>query len=74
MEKVFLNMAGFPVVLRSDNAKEFVGEVSAELNKLLGIRHVTGSAYHPQSQGMVESMHKTLNLLVRHSCPARQCL
>ena len=65
MVKVFLGLAGFPVVLRSDNAKEFVSEVAEELNKLLSIRHVTGSAYHPQSQGIVESMHKTLNGLVR---------
>jgi hypothetical protein len=35
------------------------------LNKLLEIKHVTGAAYHPQSQAMVESMHKMLNLLVR---------
>jgi hypothetical protein len=55
----------FPVVLRSDNAQYFTGSVMAEINKLLGINHITGSAYHPQSQGMVESMHKTLNHLVR---------
>ena len=55
----------FPTVLRSDNAKEFVGEVSRELNTLLGMTHITGSSYHPQSQGMIESMHKTLNGLVR---------
>ena len=61
----FLSGAMFPTVLRSDNAKEFVGEVSRELNKLLGLTHITGSSYHPQSQGMVESMHKTLNGLVR---------
>jgi DMSO reductase anchor subunit len=66
--KVMLGLAMFPVVLRSDNAAEFVGEVVAEMNKLLEIRHVTGSAYHPQSQGTVESMHKTLNHLVRGLC------
>jgi transposase InsO family protein len=65
MVKVMLGMAMFPVVWRSDNAKEFVSEVVAEMNKMLEIRHVTGSAYHPQSQGMVESMHKTINHLVR---------
>ena len=27
-------------------------------------KHITGSAYHPQSQGQVESMHRTLNTLV----------
>ena len=60
----FLNMAMFPTVMRSDNASEFVGEVSKELNRLLGVSHITGSSYHPQSQGMVESMHRTLNTLM----------
>ena len=65
LTRVFLGMAMFPVVLRSDNAAEFRAEVVQQMNKLLDIRHVTGSTYHPQSQGMVESMHKTLNQVVR---------
>ncbi len=36
-----------------------------EINRLLAIRHVTGSSYHPQSQGIVESMHRKINGLVR---------
>ena len=51
--------------MRSDNAAEFVGSVVKHMNKMLEIKHITGSAYHPQSQGQVESMHKTLNQLVR---------
>ena len=65
MVKVMLGMAMFPVVLRSDKVKEFVAEVVAEMNKMLEIKHVTGAAYHPQSQGMVESMHKTGDHVVR---------
>ena len=62
---VLLGMSIFPVVLRSDNAREFTSEVNKELNRLLGITHITGTAYHPQSQGMVERMHRTLNGLMR---------
>ena len=65
MVKVMLGMAVFPVVWRSDNAKEFVAEVVAEMNQMLEFKHVTGAAYHPQSQGMVESMHETVNHIVR---------
>ena len=65
LERVFLGEAMFPVVLRSDNAQEFVGAVMEEINRLLAIRHVTGSSYHPQSQGIVESMHRKFNGLVR---------
>ena len=63
--RVFADLAMFPTVLRSDNAGEFIGEVMQQLNKMLNIRHITSSTYHPQSQGMVESMHKTLNQVVR---------
>ena len=59
--RIFCECASFPTVLRSDNAAEFVGDVFKCLNKLLAIKHITGSSYHPQSQGAVESMHKTLN-------------
>jgi len=63
--KVFLSMSMFPVVLRSDNAREFVSDCVASMNQALEIRHITGSSYHPQSQGMVESLHKTMNGVVR---------
>ena len=50
---------------RSDNAAEFIGDVVKWINKLLEIKHITGSSYCPQSQGAVESMHKTLNQYFR---------
>ena len=62
---IFCDMGSFPTVLRSDNAAEFISDVVKSMNAMLEIKHITGSAYHPQSQGQVESMHKTLNLLVR---------
>ena len=64
-ERVCLSHAGFPTHVRSDNAQEFVGDVISSINELLGVKHITGSAYHPQSQGMIERMHKTMNAIVR---------
>ena len=61
----FCDAGSFPVVLRSDNAQEFHSRIVGELNRLLEVKHVTGSSYHPQSQGRVERMHRTLNKLVR---------
>ena len=63
--KTFCDAASFPTVSRSDNAADFTGDVARHLNKLLGIKQITGTAYHPQSQGAVESIRKTLNLYVR---------
>ena len=63
--RIFCDAGSFPTVLRSDNASEFVGRIVTSLNKMLEIKHITGSAYHPQSQGQGESMHRTLNQVVR---------
>ncbi len=62
---MFLPMVAFPVVIRADSALEFTAQVMQQVTWLLGVKHVTSSTYHPQSQGMVESMHKTLNQVVR---------
>ena len=36
-----------------------------EMTRLLGARHIGSSPYHPQSQGAVESLHKTVNNVVK---------
>ena len=59
-EKVLLNLAMFPTVLRSDNDPTFMNDLFAAMNRILNIRHVFGSTYHPQSQGQVENMHRTM--------------
>ena len=64
MEKVFCDIAGFPSVIKSDQAPEFVSEVMEKLNEMLNVSHITGSSYHPQSRAHVESMHKTLKHLM----------
>ena len=68
LERVFLDIAGFPVVLRSDRAEEFMSDVVAYLNAQLEIRHVLGSSYHPQSQGIVERMHRTMSAIGTGLC------
>ena len=65
LEKVIIGVAMFPTVLRSDNAKEFVSDLIRYMNRLLGINHITGSFYHPQSQGLVENMHRTMSQVLR---------
>ena len=62
---VFLDMCGFPLILRSDNGVEFTASLVSEMKQLLGIQGVHGTAYHPQSQGMVERIHRTLNESLR---------
>ena len=53
---VYLDLCGFPLILRSDNGSEFVADVTRELNRLVGMAQVFGSAYHPRSQGLVDGV------------------
>jgi hypothetical protein len=61
VESVFFDLAGFPVVLRSDRGAAFTGSVVKAINQLLGNNHVFGSSYRPQSQGYLEGRHQTIN-------------
>jgi len=65
LERVLIGMAMFPTVIRSDNDPTFLSELFLYMNRMLNIKHITGSTYHPQSQGLVEGMHKTLNIMLR---------
>lgn len=51
---------GFPMVVRSDNGTHFKNEHLQKVELLLGLKHKFGSVYHPQSQGCVERMNRTL--------------
>lgn len=51
---------GAPRQLISDQGKQFTAGVVQELLGLLGIRHSTTTAYHPQSDGLTERFNATL--------------
>ena len=38
------------------------------MNSQLEIKHVLGSTYHPQSQGLVERMHRTMKAVITALC------
>jgi Integrase core domain/Integrase zinc binding domain len=60
---------GVPAVVTTDRGTQFSSATWACLARTLGFQHVMTSAYHPQSNGMVEQLHRQLKGALR----ARVC-
>ena len=52
-------MVGLPKIVQSDQGSNFTSRVFRQAMNSLGIKTVTSSAYHPQSQGALERFHST---------------
>jgi len=61
----WISRFGVPEVLVSDRGPQFTSAVWEVLCKKLGIRHCTTTAYHPQSNGMVERAHRQIKDALR---------
>ena len=55
---------GTPESILSDRGKSFRTEMMRELYREFDIRHVTATAYHPQTNGLAERMNKTLAVMM----------
>ena len=51
---------GFPVILLSDRGPGFTSSLMQQVLKLLSIKKIKTTAYHPQSNGGVEIVNKTI--------------
>jgi transposase InsO family protein len=56
---------GVPATITSDQGRQFTSALWTGLHKLLGVQLITTTAYHPQSNGMVERCHGQLKAALR---------
>ena len=63
-----LPMFGVPEALLSDRGTNLLANVVQDVCQLLGISKLNTTAYHPQCDGMVECLNRTLkNMLRKHA-------
>ena len=51
---------GVPTEVLSDRGRNFLSDLMREVYHLMGIHKVSTTAYHPQSDGLVERFNRTL--------------
>lgn len=56
---------GVPLRVTPDQGRQFESELFKELCKMLGSQHLRTTSYHPQSNGMVERLHRQLKTSIR---------
>lgn len=56
---------GTPLRITSDQGRQFESHLFKELCRLTGATHLRTTAYHPQSNGMVERFHRQLKSAIR---------
>ena len=55
-------------MIQSDRDTNLMGNVFKQLTEKFGIKHVLSSAYHPESQGVLERFNSTLKNMLRACC------
>ncbi|XP_069100681.1 uncharacterized protein [Pleurodeles waltl] len=63
----FFSRVGFPKEILTDQGTPLMSRLMAEVCRLLGVKQIRTSVYHPQTDGLVERYNKTIKSLLRKS-------
>ena len=64
--KHWIFVYGPPVSVLSDNGKQFTARFFIDVCRILGIKNVFTTTYHPQANGQVERFNRTILSALRH--------
>jgi hypothetical protein len=67
-----ISWTGAPGWIVSDQGKAFTGDIIKELCRIFGMKKIQTTAYHPQSNGATERVHRDLNRYLKQFVNKRQ--
>ena len=56
----WISTYGIPEIITTDRGSQFSSQIFTQLLRNWGIKHIMTTAYHPESNGMVERLHRRL--------------
>ena len=59
---------GFPREILSDNGTQFVSQVMMEVTRLISVKQLFSSPYHPMANGLCEKCNRTLKKMLIRMC------
>ena len=59
---------GIPKEIQSDRGTNFTSILFSNILKELKVKQILSSAYHPESQGVLERWHQTFKSMLRKFC------
>ena len=62
---------GIPNEVLSDNGPQFISDVMKEVGRLLSLRQLKSTPYHPMCNGLVEKFNGTVKLMLRRMAEER---
>ena len=62
---------GIPEEMLTDMGSQFTSKMMAEVSRLLSLRQLTTTPYHPMCNGLVEKFNGTLKRMIKRMCSER---